>query len=70
VPLDDSVVVMDTIYKPRVTPLVRLAASRGARVVDGTHMFMRQAEMQFAMFTGHAAPPGLFHGLLGVALGG
>ncbi len=70
VPLDDSVVVMDTIYKPRVTPLVRLAASRGARVVDGTHMFMRQAEMQFAMFTGHAAPAGLFHGLVGVALGG
>jgi shikimate 5-dehydrogenase len=60
---------MDTVYRPRRTPLVREAASRGARVVDGTEMFVRQAEMQFAMFAGHAAPAGLFRRLVDEAVG-
>jgi 3-dehydroquinate dehydratase/shikimate dehydrogenase len=60
VPLDDTVTVMDTIYRPRRTPLVRMATSRGARVVDGTAMFVRQAELQFGLFTAQPAPPGLF----------
>jgi shikimate 5-dehydrogenase len=51
---------MDTIYRPRRTPLVRMATSRGARVVDGTAMFVRQAELQFGLFTAQPAPPGLF----------
>jgi shikimate 5-dehydrogenase len=49
---------------------VRLATDRGARVVDGTAMFVRQAEMQFELFTDRAAPAGLFAGLVQVALGG
>ncbi len=69
VPLDGAVV-MDTVYRPRRTPLVRLAVSRGARVVDGTDMFVRQAQMQFELFTERAAPLGLFRGLVDVALGG
>ena len=73
-PLDDDVpldgaTVMDTVYRPRRTPLLRLAQSRGARVVDGTGMFVRQAEMQFERFTDRAAPAGLFQGLAEVALG-
>ena len=68
VPLDGTVV-MDTVYRPRRTPLVRLATDRGARVVDGTAMFVRQAEMQFELYTERAAPPGLLEGLVGVALG-
>jgi 3-dehydroquinate dehydratase/shikimate dehydrogenase len=69
VTLDDRVVVMDTVYRPRRTPLVREAASRGARVVDGTEMFVRQAELQFAMFTGRPAPSGLFRRLIDEAVG-
>ena len=65
----DGTVVMDTVYRPRRTPLVRLATDRGARVVDGTAMFVRQAEMQFELFTDRAAPAGLFTGLAQVALG-
>ncbi|MFM7807839.1 MAG: type I 3-dehydroquinate dehydratase, partial [Planctomycetota bacterium] len=65
----DGAVVMDTVYRPRRTPLLHLAASRGARVIDGTAMFVRQAEMQFERFTDRAAPAGLFQGLLEVALG-
>ena len=68
VSLDDRVVVMDTVYRPRRTPLVREAASRGARVVDGTAMFVRQAQMQFSLFAGRAAPPGLFRSLVDEAV--
>jgi shikimate 5-dehydrogenase len=48
---------------------VREAASRGAKVVDGTDMFVRQAEMQFALFTGRSAPTGLFRRLVDEAVG-
>jgi shikimate dehydrogenase len=46
VPLDGSVTVMDTVYAPRETPLLREARSRGARTVDGWSMFVKQAERQ------------------------
>lgn len=48
--LDDSIVVMDTVYAPRDTPLVREARARGAVAVDGEAMFLRQAELQSALF--------------------
>lgn len=48
--LDDSVVVMDTVYTPKDTPLAREARSRGAHVVDGEAMFLRQAELQSSLF--------------------
>jgi 3-dehydroquinate dehydratase/shikimate dehydrogenase len=48
--LDDSVVVMDTVYTPRDTPLLREARARGAVVVDGEAMFLRQAELQSELF--------------------
>ncbi|MFM7260936.1 MAG: type I 3-dehydroquinate dehydratase [bacterium] len=47
VPLDGSVTVMDTVYAPRVTPLLAEARSRGARTVDGWSMFLKQARRQF-----------------------
>ena len=42
----DGVTVMDTVYAPRETPLVRESRSRGARTVDGWQMFERQARLQ------------------------
>jgi 3-dehydroquinate dehydratase/shikimate dehydrogenase len=54
--LDDSVTVMDTVYTPEQTPLIREAASRGARVIPGTAMFLRQAAMQFERWTGSPLP--------------
>ena len=48
--LDDSVVVMDTVYAPRETPLVREARARGAVTVDGEAMFLKQAELQSTLF--------------------
>jgi shikimate 5-dehydrogenase len=41
---------MDTVYTPRDTPLVREARARGAVVVDGEAMFLRQAELQSELF--------------------
>ena len=48
--LDDSVVVMDTVYAPRETPFLREARARGAVCVDGEGMFTKQAELQSALF--------------------
>ncbi|MFM8784641.1 MAG: hypothetical protein ACKOFI_05695, partial [Phycisphaerales bacterium] len=42
----DGVTVMDTVYAPRETPLLRESRSCGARTVDGWQMFERQARLQ------------------------
>jgi len=49
-PLDGSVTVMDTVYAPAETPLLREARSRGARSVGGWSMFVKQAERQFRLW--------------------
>jgi hypothetical protein len=48
--LDDSVVVMDTVYAPKDTPFLREARARGALAVDGEAMFLKQAELQSELF--------------------
>lgn len=53
-------VVMDTVYRPLETPLLRAARGAGVRTVDGLEMFVRQAEAQFGLWTGRGAPEGLF----------
>jgi 3-dehydroquinate dehydratase/shikimate dehydrogenase len=59
-PLDDGSTVFDTVYTPVRTPLMTDAAARGARVIPGTEMFLRQAAMQFEAWTGQEAPPSVF----------
>ena len=49
--ITSSMVVMDTVYRPRETPLLKRARSVGAVIVDGTEMFLRQAALQFELFT-------------------
>jgi shikimate dehydrogenase len=48
--LDDSTVVMDTVYAPKETPFLREARARGALCIDGEAMFVKQAELQSALF--------------------
>jgi 3-dehydroquinate dehydratase/shikimate dehydrogenase len=48
--------VMDIIYTPETTLLVKEARSRGCRVLTGVDMFVRQAALQFELFTGQHAP--------------
>lgn len=48
--------VMDTVYRPIETPLLRAARDAGLRTVDGVSMFVNQAAAQFTLWTGRAAP--------------
>jgi 3-dehydroquinate dehydratase/shikimate dehydrogenase len=55
-----GVVVMDTVYTPARTALLREAGGAGLRTVDGVSMFVRQAAAQFQTWTGKQAPEDLF----------
>ncbi len=44
------------IPNPPNTPLLRAAAARGARTVDGLGMLVYQGAIAFTMWTGHDAP--------------
>lgn len=62
--------VYDIIYNPRKTLFLRQAREGGAEVIDGTEMFVAQAEAQFRLFTRKEAPAGLMRRTLLRALGG
>jgi 3-dehydroquinate dehydratase/shikimate dehydrogenase len=51
-----AMVVFDTIYHPENTMLLKLARERGAMAVTGGDMFLRQAALQFKLYTGRDAP--------------
>jgi shikimate dehydrogenase len=46
-------IVVDLVYHPLETPLLRSASARGARVVDGLGMLLHQAALQQKIWTGH-----------------
>jgi shikimate dehydrogenase len=49
-------VVMDIVYAPLETRLLREAAARGCRTVDGLKMLQHQGAAQFTLWTGREAP--------------
>jgi shikimate dehydrogenase len=49
-------VVMDIVYKPIETELVRAARARGATAIHGGRMLLHQAARQVELYTGRAAP--------------
>jgi shikimate dehydrogenase len=49
-------VVMDIVYQPLTTRLLREAQARGAAAIDGLQMLIHQATAQFELFTGRQAP--------------
>lgn len=51
-----GLVVMDCVYNPETTMMLRHARDRDCRIVTGVEMFIRQAAEQFKLFTGHDAP--------------
>lgn len=57
-------VVMDTIYNPIQTRLLREAQHAGCVTISGVEMFVRQAAAQFQLWTAHEAPSVLFHGIV------
>lgn len=54
--LHPGVAVLDMVYRPLQTRLLREAEARGARIVPGLAMFLEQAFLQFEAWTGEPAP--------------
>lgn len=54
--LRPGLIVFDTVYTPENTLLVKEARARDCSVITGVEMFVRQAALQFELFTGHRAP--------------
>jgi shikimate dehydrogenase len=48
--------VMDIVYRPLLTRLLREAQMHGARTIDGLQMLIHQATAQFKLWTGKEAP--------------
>jgi 3-dehydroquinate dehydratase / shikimate dehydrogenase len=66
--LKPGLIVMDTIYTPENTLLIKDSRSRNCVVRTGVDMFVRQAAMQFKLFTGQEAPLDLMYKLVKRAL--
>jgi shikimate dehydrogenase len=54
--LSSDKIVMDAVYKPVDTELLRAARAIGATTVDGSRMLLFQAMGQLTLYTGHPAP--------------
>jgi shikimate dehydrogenase len=67
--LEKGMIVMDVVYNPLKTKLLREAEAAGCITIDGAAMFVYQGAFQFELWTGHAPPiPVMKHAVLG-ALG-
>jgi shikimate dehydrogenase len=55
-PFGRGQLVVDVVYDPPETDLLRVAAAAGARVANGLGMLVHQAAAQFKLFTGEDAP--------------
>jgi 3-dehydroquinate dehydratase/shikimate dehydrogenase len=51
-----GIVIMDTVYHPENTMVLKLARERQAVTITGLDMFLRQAALQFKIYTGEDAP--------------
>jgi 3-dehydroquinate dehydratase/shikimate dehydrogenase len=66
--LKPGLTVFDTVYRPEQTLLVKEARTRGCKVLTGVDMFVRQAELQFKLFTGKEPPQHLIQQVVRRAL--
>jgi 3-dehydroquinate dehydratase/shikimate dehydrogenase len=62
--LKPSTLVFDTVYNPESTMLIKDARSQRCHVVTGVEMFVRQAWLQFKLFTDQEARPELMREVL------
>jgi 3-dehydroquinate dehydratase/shikimate dehydrogenase len=63
-----GLIVFDTIYTPETTLLIKEARARACHVITGVDMFVRQAALQFQLFTGQEAPLDLMRSVIKRAL--
>ena len=68
--LDRSVTVLDTVYTPARTPLIKRAEAAGARAISGDELFLRQAALQCALWTGSAPDLQAMRALLAESVSG
>ena len=54
--LSKEMVVMDIVYNPLKTRLLKEAEAQGCRTISGISMFVFQAALQFKLWTGEKAP--------------
>jgi 3-dehydroquinate dehydratase/shikimate dehydrogenase len=59
-----NMVVFDLVYHPENTMMLKLARERGCKIVTGVDMFIRQAALQFQLYTGQPPPLELFDQVL------
>ncbi len=59
-----SMLVFDAVYNPENTLLVKEARAQKCRVVTGVDMFVRQAALQFKLFTGREGPADLMRDVI------
>jgi len=67
--LKPGVTVFDTVYNPENTLLIKDARERNCQVVSGVEMFVRQAGLQYQLFTGRDAPEPLLRETIKRAIG-
>jgi 3-dehydroquinate dehydratase/shikimate dehydrogenase len=66
--LTPDMMVFDTVYMPETTMLIKDARARGCTALTGVDMFVRQAEMQFRLFTNREPPADLMRAVVKRAL--
>ena len=64
-----GMVVFDTVYNPESTLLLKEARARGCEIITGVEMFIRQAALQYFLFTGKEAPTQLMRDTLKRVIG-
>ena len=67
--LKPTMLVFDTVYNPESTLLIKDAHSRNCQVITGVDMFVRQACLQFFLFTKQEANADLMRGVLRKIIG-
>ncbi len=58
--LAEGALVLETVYNPLETPLLRAARARGCAIIDGADLFVQQAALQSTLWTGAPASTELF----------
>src|SRR5206468_7332093 len=62
--LRSHLAVMDIVYNPLETRLLREAGAAGCRTIKGVEMFLNQAVGQFELWTGRPAPVDVMRSVL------
>ncbi|HIE23184.1 MAG TPA: shikimate dehydrogenase [Candidatus Korarchaeota archaeon] len=65
-----DMLVMDLVYTPLMTPLLKAARDKGARIVNGIEVLVEQAAKSFEIWTGVKAPISLMRRVAYNSIGG